>query len=201
VESGTLSEAKQALETRLAVLARAHAMLADSGWRGAPLDQIVCEELTSFASQISCTGCDLTLNTPAAQAFALIIHELATNAVKHGALSRPEGHVAIQGRMQSDGANNSFRFVWIETGGPAVALPQRRGFGSSILSGMANRFAKIVEMNYRPEGFTYELQVSLASISASPKTKSISDSTSNAASGQRAELDQGQTRAAAACAQ
>jgi hypothetical protein len=66
---------------------------------------------------------------------------------------------------------------------------------------MANRFAKIVEMNYRPEGFTYELQVSLASISASPKTKSISDSTSNAASGQRAELDQGQTRAAAACAQ
>jgi two-component sensor histidine kinase len=201
VESHTVSEARQALETRLAALARTHAMLADRGWTGAPLGQIVSQELLSFTNQVTCIGCDLVVNTPAAQTFALIIHELATNAVKHGALSRPEGRVTIQGRTELCEGNNLFQFAWIEAGGPTVEPPQRRGFGSSILSGMAKRFAKIVEMSYRPEGFTYELQVSLASIEATPKTKSISDSTFNAASGQRAELDQGQTRAAAACAQ
>src|ERR1700761_511725 len=67
MESQSLSEAKQAIEMRLASLARTHAMLADSGWVGAPLDQIVSEELISFASQVSCTGCGLSLNTPAAQ--------------------------------------------------------------------------------------------------------------------------------------
>src|SRR5262249_37151668 len=100
-ESQTLSEAKQAVQTRLAALVRTHAMLADSGWTGAPLGQIVSEELTSFANQVSCIGCGLVLNTTAAQSFALIIHELATNAVKHGALSRPEGHVTIQGEIRS----------------------------------------------------------------------------------------------------
>ena len=55
--------------------------------------EILAEELTSFVNQVTCTGCDLPLNTAGAQTFALIIHELATNAVKHGALSRPEGRL------------------------------------------------------------------------------------------------------------
>ncbi|MBR0793786.1 DUF4118 domain-containing protein [Bradyrhizobium jicamae] len=175
VESQTLSEAKQALETRLATLARTHAMLADSGWMGAPLDQIVSEELMSFANQVSCVGCGLILNTPAAQTFALIIHELATNAVKHGALSRPEGQVTIVGRIEASKGNNLFQFAWTEVGGPPVEAPRRRGFGSSILSGMAKRFAQNVDMDYRPEGLTYELQASLASIQASHEVNSTLD--------------------------
>ena len=102
---------------RLAALTRTHAMLADSGWTGAPLEQIVSEELTSFANQVSCIGCGLLLNTPAAQTFSLIIHELATNAVKHGALSRPEGRITIQGGIRSCEGGELFEFSWIESGG------------------------------------------------------------------------------------
>jgi two-component sensor histidine kinase len=167
MESQTLGEAKQALEMRLASLARTHAMLADSGWIGAPLDQIISEELISFASQVSCTGCSLPLNTPAAQNFALIVHELATNAVKHGALSRPEGRITIQGCTQSCEGRDLFAFTWTESGGPAVHRPHRKGFGSSILNGMAKRFAENVEVTYRPEGLVYELQVGLGSVAAS----------------------------------
>jgi len=135
----------------------------------------------SFTSQVRYIGCDLLLNTPAAQTFSLVIHELATNAVKHGALGRPGGQVTIQGRIESWDGNDVLRFSWTEAGGPAVEQPRRRGFGSSILSGMAKRFALNVELIYRPEGFIYELQVLLASIQATPKTSSISGSVNSAA--------------------
>jgi two-component sensor histidine kinase len=166
MESQTLPEAKVAIQTRLAALSRTHAMLADSGWSGAPLDRIISEEMTSFAGQVSCSGCGVILTTPAAQNFSLIIHELATNAVKHGALSRPEGRVIIEGRIQS-GGKDLFRFTWTEIGGPVVEPPRRKGFGSSILGGMAKRFAETVEITHRPEGLIYDLQVPLGSIQAS----------------------------------
>ncbi len=171
MESQSLAGAQRSLEMRLASLARTHAMMADSGWMGAPLDKILAEELTSFVNQVTCTGCDLPLNTAGAQTFALIIHELATNAVKHGALSRPEGRLTIQGRMQSGEGADLFRFTWTETGGPLLKRPQRRGFGSSILNGMAKRFAEHLEVTYRPEGLVYELDVLVASVRASvPRT-------------------------------
>jgi two-component sensor histidine kinase len=91
VEGQTLSQTKHALDGRLGALARTHAMLADRAWVGAPLKDIVEEELNGFAQQISITGCDLVINTTAAQSFAMIVHELATNATKHGALSSPGG--------------------------------------------------------------------------------------------------------------
>jgi len=172
MECQTLSEARQAIDMRLAALARTHAMLADSGWTGSPLEQIVSEELTSFANQVSCTGCSLMLNTAAAQNFSLIIHELATNAVKHGALSRPEGRITIQGSIRSCAGRDLFEFSWIESGGPPVQRPQRTGFGSSILNGMAKRFAQHAEASYPSEGLTYELRVLLGPIQASLKPKS-----------------------------
>lgn len=173
LESQTLLEAKERVEKRLFALARTHAILEDRRWTGAPFDQIISEELASFADQVSCIDCGLILNTPIAQSFALIIHELATNAVKYGALSRPEGRVTVQGQIQSCEGNDLFRFTWTETGGPTVELPQRKGFGSSILCGMARQFAQIVQMTYQPEGLIYELQVPLGSVQAS-ETKSDS---------------------------
>ncbi|WP_439393776.1 HWE histidine kinase domain-containing protein [Bradyrhizobium sp. PMVTL-01] len=170
MESASLRDARQALETRLASLARTHAMLADNGWTGAPLDQIVSEELTSFANQVDCAGCELILDTPAAQSFSLIIHELATNAVKHGALSRQGGRVAINGSILSNENGEVLRFVWTESGGPAVSAPGRKGFGSSILNTMAKRFACGVEADFRPEGLVYELQVPLHSVLAPPQS-------------------------------
>jgi two-component sensor histidine kinase len=177
-ESQTLPEAKRAAETRLAALARTHAMLADSGWTGTRLDRIVGEELTSFAGQVNCSGCDVMLTTPAAQNFALIIHELTTNAVKYGALSCPQGRVEIRGEIDSHGAEELFAFRWKETGGPASAVPTRKGFGRSILNGLAKRFAQSMEMSWPAEGLVYELRIALSAIQAS-ENRSVIDTTSH----------------------
>jgi two-component sensor histidine kinase len=88
--------------------------------------------------------------------------------VKHGALSGPQGYVTITGDLLQDGKTQIFQFVWTESGGPVVEPPKRRGFGSSILSGMAKRFAKTVDISYPSEGLIYQLSVPLASIQAPP---------------------------------
>jgi two-component sensor histidine kinase len=164
VEGQTLSQTKQALDGRLGALARTHAMLADRAWVGAPLKDIVQEELNGFAQQISVTGCDLVINTTAAQSFAMIVHELATNATKHGALSSADGRIRISGSIEGVDGKEQFRFVWSESGGPPAAPPTRRGFGSAILFNMAKSFGQNVEALYRPEGLTYELMVLLSAI-------------------------------------
>jgi two-component sensor histidine kinase len=164
VEGQTLSQAKQALNGRLAALARAHAMLADRAWVGAPLKKILEEELTGFVQQVSVAGCDLVINTTAAQNFALIVHELATNAAKHGALSATEGRVRISGSVEGCDGKQQFRFLWSESGGPPATPPARQGFGSAILFNMARSFGQNVEASYRPEGLTYELVVLLSAI-------------------------------------
>jgi two-component sensor histidine kinase len=166
VEGQTLSQAKEALSGRLAALARTHAMLADRAWLGAPLREIVAEEVTGFMQQVSLTGCDMVVNTPAAQNFALIVHELATNAVKYGALSSPGGRIRIDGSIEDVDGKGQLRFVWRESGGPPVTPPARKGFGTAILDQLAKSFGQKVEAVYRPEGLTYELVVSLGVIGA-----------------------------------
>lgn len=168
VEGQTLAQAKHTLDGRLAALARTHAMLADRAWVGAPLQDIVQEELTGFVQQVTVTGCDLVINTTAAQNFALIVHELATNAAKHGALSAAEGLIKISGSIETVDGHEQFRFVWRESGGPPAAAPARRGFGSAILFNMAKSFGQSVEAFYRPEGLTYELLVLLSAIAPPP---------------------------------
>jgi two-component sensor histidine kinase len=103
---------------------------------------------------------------PAAQNFALIIHELATNAIKYGALSCPEGQVHVECSIVGADGRGQFRFVWRESKGPPVSPPTRQGFGSAILFEMAKSFAPNVQANYAPDGLVYELQVPLSAIEA-----------------------------------
>lgn len=128
----------------------------------APLRTLVEDELRGFACRIVDDGAELRLSPRAAQDFALILHELATNALKYGALSRPEGWVEVGWRRNADG--RSFTFRWTEQGGPPVSPPTRRGFGSSILKDLARGFASSVALDYAPDGFRYELQADLAAV-------------------------------------
>ena len=115
--------------------------------------------------RIRLTGDDLLIDDRAATPIALLMHELATNAVKYGALSVETGEVAIRwtvGRPQSEDA---FRFEWIESGGPTVVKPRRQGFGSRLVERvMAQKFHGEVELDYRPEGLRYVLTTTMANI-------------------------------------
>lgn len=127
-----------------------------------PLRSIIEGELGGFPHAVSDAGCEISLSPRAAQDFALIIHELTTNAVKYGALSRPEGRVEVTCRRSEVGT--SFTFLWKERGGPEVKPPVRRGFGSTILNDLARGFAASVEVEYAPEGFRYQLRAELARV-------------------------------------
>ena len=156
VEGYTLDEAKKVLNGRLQALSRAHAMLTDAAWQGASLAEIIKRELNGFSTHVSLSGCDIALTTPAAQQFALLVHELATNAVKYGALSVANGHVSIEGDVRRTNGDGVFSFLWKESGGPRVSAPRRTGFGSSILLDAARHFGRHVALDYNPQGLTYE---------------------------------------------
>jgi len=168
VEGQPISEIKEILNGRIRALADTHAMLANNAWAGAPLKEIILRELSGFEGQVSVAGCDIVINTPAAQNFALIVHELRTNAVKYGALSSPLGQVSIDGHVRDANGTDQFQFRWDEAGGPPVIEPTRKGFGSTVLLETAKHFGQAAETVYRSEGLTYEFRVSLSTIRLPP---------------------------------
>jgi PAS domain S-box-containing protein len=158
---------KHVLNDRLQALARAYEVIAEGG--SASLAAILAREFDGFSKQVKIGGCDIVVNPSAAQQFALIVHELATNALKYGALSAPTGRVAIDGKIERLNGSGTFRFVWRETGGPAVTKPSRRGFGTFILLDSARHFGQNVQLDYARRGLCYELQLQLNTIEASNK--------------------------------
>ena len=170
-EGQTIANAKELFAGRLHALARTHSMLASNAFLGAPLKEIVAQELTSFSDQVTVTGCDIAVNTRAAENFALIIHELVTNAVKYGALSTRQGRVVIQCSIDGANGRGQLRFEWRESGGPPVSPPTSKGFGSTILFETAKQFSQDVQAKFTPEGLTYELRSLLTGIEA-PRAES-----------------------------
>jgi two-component sensor histidine kinase len=161
--SATLGQAMENFNARLMALSRAHALLAIGDWQSALLSEIVRQELSGFAGQTTVNGCEIVINASAAQSLALIVHELATNAVKYGALSSPDGSVLVEGRTKTNGSEQ-FKFRWKEVNGPPVVTPTRTGFGSTILLMVAQQFSQDVRLDFEPDGLVYELQFDLGAI-------------------------------------
>ncbi len=161
-------EARQIFAARLTALAKGHALLLTDPGRGGLLGDIVAGELASFTDRVDATG-PLVILTPAAtQSFALIIHELATNAAKYGALANNTGRIAVQWwhtHKKLEKSRLSFR--WQERGGPLIEIPPvAKGFGSTLLERAINDGGQPAKFDYAPEGLTYDLNVPLDSISA-----------------------------------
>lgn len=122
---------------RLKAMASAHTLLASARWQGAEIRHILTAELGGLApGQTHWDGPRIVLTPRATNALTLALHELATNAVKYGALSTEAGRVDVRWRTNRVGG---FELEWIESGGPAVALPDRQGFGSTLLSRVTGR--------------------------------------------------------------
>jgi two-component sensor histidine kinase len=125
-----LESASKAVSARIVSLAGAHEVLTDRSWSGADLNDLVVRAIAPFASgNITVEGPSLDVSPKQALALSLALHELATNAAKYGALSRPGGRVDLRWVVQ----NGQLRLTWRETGGPPVVPPSRQGFGSRLL--------------------------------------------------------------------
>jgi PAS domain S-box-containing protein len=168
-EGKTAAEIKYVLSGRLQALAQAYAMLADAKWEGASLADILEREFAGFAGRLSFNGCDIVLTPSAAQQFALIVHELGTNALKYGALSTREGHVSIDCKVERLNGDGKFSFSWKEIGGPPPVQPTRKGFGSVIIVDSAKQFASNIVLDYSPQGLNYALELPLSAIEAVAK--------------------------------
>jgi PAS domain S-box-containing protein len=167
--SGTrsLAEARDALMQRIQALARSQALLVNGALEGASLTEIIRMEFEAFSGRVRVVGPDVMLNSRAAQTFALLVHELATNATKHGALSKPEGMIAIDWSIEHDGAETKFRFRWKERDGPRVTESPRQGFGRILIEkAVAQEFSAEPKISFDPEGLAYEIVAPLSAIAA-----------------------------------
>jgi len=150
------AKARRAFEGRLAALSEAHNLLTREHWGAVSMTRVIGDAIAPHgndAGRFALDGPDLSIVPKTAISLALAIHELATNAVKHGALSQAGGHVTIRwARAPSDGATR-FSLVWEESGGPPVVTPTQRGFGTRMIErGLAAEFGGTVTIDFRPEG-------------------------------------------------
>ncbi len=161
--SPELEAARNGLVGRLQALARNDARLTNSDWTGAKLEDVIRSELGHVTDRARITGPEIVLTPAAAQNFALAVHELATNAAKYGSLSTQSGEIRIGWDViVADGSGETLRFRWEESGGPPVAAPQRRGFGTSLLEATIGKG----RVDYEVEGLVYEIELEMADITS-----------------------------------
>jgi PAS domain S-box-containing protein len=136
--AATTQQFIEAVKGRISALGRAHSVLAQNRWRGAGLHQIIADETKPYErpGQIQVVGPAIVLGPNAVQPISLLIHELATNAVKYGALSVEEGGVTIRIRIL---ANQELALTWQEWGGPPLRPPESSGFGSTLIRELTTR--------------------------------------------------------------
>jgi len=153
-KADTAEEFQAAFQGRLSALANVQRLFSVSRWNGASIQTILHEELRPYGStRVSMTGIDVRLPASLAQAIAVAVHELATNAAKYGSLSGPEGKIDIS--WQTDADNLMLR--WKESGGPGIAEPKRKGFGVDAIDGMVRTLSGRITRQWKPEGLDCEL--------------------------------------------
>ena len=167
----TLDEFGKSFAERLQGIAASQDLLVQENWHGAPLAELARQQLAPYAeagsARLSISGPDVVLTSGAAQAIGLAFTELATNAIKHGAWSVPNGKVAIE--WTCDGADKGKRLhlSWAESGGPAVVPPTSKGFGHVVIESMAAQSTDgEVTIDFDPAGMRWALSMPAAKVVA-----------------------------------
>ena len=153
----------QKLESRLLGLSQAHDVLTRESWHGADLREVAERALAPFeaSARMSIEGPSVWLAPGGALTMALIFHELATNATKYGALSTPGGRAALA--WTYDAETRSLSLSWMESGGPPVAPPTRRGFGSRLIErSLRGEMKGEATMDFRPSGLVCVMEARLS---------------------------------------
>ena len=159
---------RQMIKSRLSALARSHDLLTREKWKGAGLREIIHQTLTPFRAGESegrlfvITGEPVRFAPKAAMDLCIVFNELATNAVKYGALSRVGGSVHIDWKLERTPQGRRLALTWRELGGPAVKAPTHRGFGTRVIErGLAHELGGTGHLDYRPEGLVCTMNIPL----------------------------------------
>jgi PAS domain S-box-containing protein len=161
----TMEEFESRFGRRLQGLAASHDVLVRNSWQGAPLADLMRQQLMPFmdiqSSRVELTGPDIVVTAEATQAIGLAIHELATNAIKYGALSVPAGKVKISWAFDSESlASRELLLKWVEQGGPRVVPPSRNGFGHLVIGEMIERSLNAkVALEFVPHGLEWSISI------------------------------------------
>lgn len=147
---------------RLQGLAASLDVLVETRWRGADFATLAKAHLGPESGlgvgKLSIDGPPLNLNSDAVQNIGLALHELATNAIKYGAWSVPEGSVSLSWQEAEEDGKSGYRLVWRERGGPPAEIPKRQGFGQALLrSTLVSSLGGKFEPSYEPEGLVCEI--------------------------------------------
>jgi PAS domain S-box-containing protein len=160
------AQARNSIEGRLIMLSRAHDVLTRETWGSARLHEIVDEAVSAFqttGARISVKGPEVRLTPRQALSLSMALHELATNALKHGALSIDSGSVSVGWELlPEENGDQSLRLRWVERNGPPVREPSRRGFGSRLLEvGLARDLNGEVKVDYDTHGLVCRVEFPL----------------------------------------
>jgi two-component sensor histidine kinase len=159
---------RETLTSRILALSKAHDVLTDEQWSGADLREIARQAAAPYRAaagqeRFVLAGPTVLMPPKTAIAIALAFHELATNAVKYGALSTEEGQVELSWTLRREADHQALRIVWRETGGPAVSPPTRSGFGTRLIQrGLAADLQGRVLLEYPASGAVCTIEATLA---------------------------------------
>ncbi|WP_052401245.1 sensor histidine kinase [Muricoccus aerilatus] len=172
--AGSVVEVRAAIAARLRALGGAMDALVQTSWTGADLGDLargilpLCDP--GLLGRVALEGPALKLGARATLALTLAFHELATNAMKYGALSVPEGRVSLSWECLEGAGPSRLRLRWAEAGGPAVRRPGRTGFGTRLIrDNLAGATEGAVTLDYRPEGFAFTLEAPLEALERGEK--------------------------------
>ncbi len=162
---GAAAAARADFEKRLMTLSAVHTLLIESNWESASLGDLVQTTLDTHRGgereRVSFGGDDFRMRPKSAVVLSMALHELATNAVKYGALSTDRGQVSVRWAVSGE----RFRMVWEESGGPTVFFPKERGFGSRMIEqGLSAELQGEVNVEYRPAGLICTIDAPLAAL-------------------------------------
>lgn len=161
----SMAHASAAIDGRFVALGRAHDLLTRVSWDNATIDSTIRSAIEPFdqgGNRFVISGEDIRITSSSVIAFAMTLNELCTNTTKFGALSLPSGQVRLSWRIDGD----RFHFEWAESGGPVVSEPTRKSFGTRMMTSFGQQLKGQVELDYKPSGFVYTLDVPLEVLSS-----------------------------------
>jgi two-component sensor histidine kinase len=143
-------------------MAAAHNLLSKSGWQSVGLDALVRNQLAPYAvgTNVTISGTDVALPSAKIQALARVLHELATNAAKYGALSIPSGQVSVSWNRKPNRDGTNLMLVWQEHGGPPVASEVQSSYGINLIRNLVpHEIGGMVDLVFAAEGVSCRIEI------------------------------------------